>query len=155
MHALIETWIVNLEQSRRDPNHQFYRATMRFEVVGHSVSLTYGGVKASGRHEQGGQTIHADGREHSVPEAPGVVAISTLEPRALHTVGKKDGVVVGRATYKVSADGRTMTATVSDLDASGKSFDQDCVRSGRAHRLECRVPGAEMRPSLSSIAGSA
>jgi hypothetical protein len=33
MHALTGTWIANLEQSRRDPNHQFHRATMRFEEL--------------------------------------------------------------------------------------------------------------------------
>jgi hypothetical protein len=127
MHALSGTWIANLDQSRRDPNHQFHRATIRFEVVGAAVSLAYGGVNASGRHEQGGQMLHADGREHSLPEAPGVVAVTTLEPRVLHTVAKKDGAVVGRAAYAVSEDGQRMTATVSGLDAAGKSFDQVIV----------------------------
>ena len=127
MHALTGTWIANLDQSRRDPSHQFHRATMRFEVTGDRVSLAYGGINASGRYEQGGQTIHADEQEHSVPEAPGVVAISTLGARALQSVGKKDGTVVDLATYQVSEDGRTMTATVSGIDVSGKSFDQVIV----------------------------
>ncbi len=71
--------------------------------------------------------FQADGQEHAVPEAPGVVAISTLEPRAFHSIGKKDGVMIGRATYEVSEDGRMLTAIVSGVDASGKVFDQVIV----------------------------
>ena len=126
-HALTGTWIANIDRSRRDPNHQFHRATIRFEVVGDRVSLVYGGVNASGRHEQGGQTIHADGQEHAVPEAPGVVVIGTLEPAVFHVTAKKDGEVIGRSTYEVSEHGRTLTAAVSGIDASGKVFDQVIV----------------------------
>ena len=127
MHALTGSWIANLDKSRRDPNHQFHRATMRFDVDGDSVSLTYGGINASGRQEHGSQAFRADGQEHPVPEAPGVVATGTLEPRALRSVAAKEGAVVGRATYAVSDDGRSMTATVSGLDANGKSFEQVIV----------------------------
>ena len=127
MHTLTGMWIANVEQSRRDPNHQFHRATMRFELFDDRVSVVYGGVNASGRQEEGAQTFHADGQERAVPEASGVVAISTLEPRALHSVAKKDGVVIGRATYEVSEDGRMLKATVSGVDASGKVFDQVIV----------------------------
>jgi hypothetical protein len=55
------------------------------------------------------------------------VGMSTLEPRALQSIGKKDGVVIGRAIYEVSEDGRMLTATVSGVDASGKAFDQVIV----------------------------
>ena len=127
MHALAGSWIANLEKSRRDPNHQFQRATMRFDITGDRVSLTYGGINHSGRQEHGSQVFHADGQEHPVPEAPGVVAIGTLDPRALQSVATKDGAVVGRAMYSVSDDGRSMTATVTGLDASGKTFDQVIV----------------------------
>ena len=127
MHPLVGTWIANLEQSRRDPNHQFSSATIRFEVAGETVSLAYGGVNASGRHEQGGQTLTADGQEHPLAEAPGMMAVSTLGPRVLHTAATKDGAVIGRAAYEVSEDGRTMTATASGLDATGTSFEQVIV----------------------------
>lgn len=127
MHALSGTWIANLDESRRDPNHQFQRATIRFEVRGTEVSLAYGGVNASGRHEHGSQTLYGDGQEHALPEPLGMMSVSTLEPRVLRTIGTKDGAVVGRAVYEVSEDGGTMTATVSGVDAAGKSFDQVIV----------------------------
>jgi hypothetical protein len=127
MHLLAGSWIANLEQSQRDPQHQFQRATIRIEVSAETVSLVYGGVNASGRHEHGTQILHTDGEEHAVPEAPGVVVVSTLEPRVLHTLGKQGDAVVGHATYEVHEDSGTMTATVSGLDASGKSFSQVVV----------------------------
>jgi hypothetical protein len=127
MHALTGTWIANVEESRRDPNHQFSRATMRFEVAGDVVTLAYGGINASGRHEQGVQTLHADGHPHAVVDASGVATISTLAARGLQTVGLANGAEVGRARYEVSEDGRTMTATVSGIDGNGKAFDQVIV----------------------------
>jgi hypothetical protein len=39
----------------------------------------------------------------------------------------KDGVALGRGTYEVDEEGRTLTATVSGVDASGKPFDQVIV----------------------------
>jgi hypothetical protein len=127
MHALSGTWIANVEQSKRDPNHQFERATIRFDVLGTDVSMAYGGINASGRHEQGGPTIHADGQEHPIPEAPGVVSIGTLGPRVFHTIASKDGVVVGRGAYEVAPEGETMTATVSGVDGGGRTFEQVIV----------------------------
>ena len=62
----------------------------------------------------------ADGQEHPLAEAPGMVAVSTIRPRVLHTVGKKDDTVMGTAEYEVSDDGPTLTATVSGVDAAGR-----------------------------------
>jgi hypothetical protein len=80
MHALIGSWIANLDRSQRHANHQFHQATMRIEIEGEHVSLIYGGINASGRAEHGAQTLHADGQEHPAPEAPGVVTKGTLSP---------------------------------------------------------------------------
>jgi hypothetical protein len=98
---------------------------MRFEVDGNQVTLTYGGVNASGRQEQA--TLSADGHDHPVAQARGVVVNTTLAPRALHSIARKDGQIVGRSVYDVAEDGRTMTATVSGVDTSSKSFDQVIV----------------------------
>lgn len=124
MHPLDGRWIASIDRSRRDPNHQFSQATMRFEVSGDSVTLTYGGVNASGRQEHGAQSLKADGLAHPMPEAPGLVSETTLEPRGLRSIARKDGTVVGQGAYVVSDDGQTMTATVSGIDGSGRPFDQ-------------------------------
>jgi len=122
------TWVANIEKSKRHPNHQFQSATMQFTVVGDTVTLTHGGVNAGGQQESGKVILHADGKEHPVPEAPGVTVVTRwVGPRVLHTIGKSGGAQVGEQTYEVSSDGKTLTAKVSGMDASGARFDQVIV----------------------------
>jgi hypothetical protein len=127
MHPLHGTWIANVEKSARHANHQFQKPTMRLDVGADVVVLSYGGVNASGKQESSTQTIRADGQEQHVPGAPGIVTVSTLEARRLESSARRDGVALGRGTYEVAEDGRTLTATVAGIDASGKPFDQVIV----------------------------
>jgi hypothetical protein len=119
------TWVANIAKSKRHPNHLFKSAKMRFEVSAEVVSLTYTGVNMSGVEESGTSKLYPDGKEHAIAEAPGFVAVSRwLGPRILETVGKKDGKVVGRSTYEISEDGKTLTANMTGIDASGSTFEQ-------------------------------
>jgi len=45
----------------------------------------------------------------------------------LQSIAKSDGAQVGEQTYEVSTDGKTLTAKVSGVDASGARFDQVIV----------------------------
>ena len=124
----VGNWVANLSKSKRHPNHQFQSATLQFAVEGDTVTLTQGGVNASGQEESGTITLHADGKERPVPQAPGVVSVVRwIGTQVLETIGKKDGQEVGRGTYEVSADGKTLTATVSGRDGSGAAFAQVIV----------------------------
>jgi hypothetical protein len=129
MNPLDGTWIANVAKSQRHQNHQFQSATLRFEVSGDAISLTQAGVNMSGKHESSTLTLLADGEEHPVsPQAPGVVVVTRwIDTHVLETIGKKDGEVVGRGTYEVSADNRTLTARVAGTDASGAAFEQVIV----------------------------
>lgn len=122
------TWVANIAKSKRHPNHQFQSATMEFAVVANTVTLKHGGVNAGGQQESGTVVLEADGKEHPVPEVPGVnVVTRRVGPRVLHTIGKSAGAQVGEQTYEVSTDGKTLTAKVSGVDASGTHFDQVIV----------------------------
>ena len=124
----VGNWVANLSKSKRHPNHQFQSATLRFAVNDDTVTLTHGGVNASGQEESGTITLQADGKERPIPQAPGMVSVVRwVGPQVLETVGKKDGQIVGRGAYEVSADGKTLTATVSGTDAGGAAFDQVIV----------------------------
>ena len=129
MNIFVGVWIANIEKSQRHANHQFQRATLRFVVAGDLVTLTHSGVNAAGKHESGTTVLHADGQERPVSaQAPGVtVAASWRKANVLETVARKDGQVVGDGKYEVSADGKTLTATVAGLDASGARFEQVIV----------------------------
>ena len=129
MSVFVGTWIANIEKSRRHANHQFQGATLRFGVAGDVVTLTHGGVNASGKQESGTTVLRADGEDHEVsPLAPGVVvATRWRDAHVLETVARKDGQVVGDGTYEVSSDGRTLTATVAGTDGAGGRFEQVIV----------------------------
>jgi len=83
----------------------------------------------AGKPESGTTVLKADGVKHPVsPQAPGVVAVTTwIGTRVLETVASKDERVIGKATYALSDDERTLTATVGGIDAAGNAFDQVIV----------------------------
>ena len=129
MNPFLGTWVANLEKSRRHANHQFQSASLTFEVNGDVVTMIYAGVNMAGKPESGTQVFHADGNERAVsPQAPGVVAVTKwIGAHVLATEARKDGRPVGSATYAVSDDGKSLTATVGGIDAAGKAFDQVIV----------------------------
>ncbi len=129
MNPFLGTWVADLEQSRRHTNHQFQSATLTFEVSGDVVSLTHAGVNMAGKPESGTTVLQADGVEHAVsPQAPGVVAMTKwVGTHVLTMEARKDGQLVGSASYALSADLRRLTATVAGIDAAGKAFDQVIV----------------------------
>ena len=127
MHSLAGTWTANLAKSQRHDNHQFQRATMHFEVDGHTVSLRFEGVNADGHREEGVRRFDADGTPCPDAAAPGVLSTTTLGDRRLDVIATKDNALLGRASYEVSEDGTTLTATTAGVDASGRAFDQVVV----------------------------
>ena len=129
MSTLTGTWVANIEKSRRHANHQFQRATLTIDVSADVVTLTHGGINASGKQETGATVLYADGQDHEVsPLAPGVVvATRWRDAHVLETVARKDGQVVGDGTYEVSKDGKTLTATVAGVDSAGARFEQVIV----------------------------
>lgn len=117
------TWVVNLAKSRRNLNHPFQSLTLKFAVVGNTVTITHGGFNTKGQKESGTLVLEADGEEHPVPEQPGIVVVTSWSgPRRLHAVEKELGATVGESRYEVSADGKTLTATMSGTDAFGSPF---------------------------------
>ena len=122
-------WTANVAKSQRHPNHLFQSATLRFAVAGDTVTLTHGGVNASGQKESGTTTLQADGKEHPASEqVPGVVVVTRwVGSHVLETVARKDGRTVGQGTYEVSADGKMLTAKVWGTDASGARFEHVIV----------------------------
>ena len=128
MNPFAGTWTANIEKSSRHANHQFESATLTFEMAGEAISMTHAGVNMSGKHESGTSVLQPDGQEHSIAQAPGVVVVTRWAgSHILETEGLKDGHSVGKGTYAVSEDGRTLTATVAGTDGAGAKFEQVIV----------------------------
>ena len=111
-HPFAGSWTANVEKSKRHPANQFQRATLQFAMVGDTVTITNVVVNASGQEEHGENTMQADGKEHSSGHGDGYALTARWRgSHVLETVATKDGDVVGRGTYEVSADGRTLTVS--------------------------------------------
>jgi hypothetical protein len=104
------TWIANVARSRQHPLNPFRSATLHIDVAGDTVTITNIVVDSTGREERGENTIRADGLEHVSEGANGYsLTASWRGPHVLETLGRKDGAVIGRGTYEVDVEGRTMT----------------------------------------------
>ena len=122
----IGLWKANLAQSKRHHANEFRSATILIDVDGDDVRITDIVVDTSGREERHVNAIRADGREHVSESGNGYSLVAQWrDSYTLETVGKKDGQVVGSATYQVSADGRLLTISADEqlivLDRSGGS----------------------------------
>lgn len=117
------SWTLNREKSNFDPNHRPRVATMRWDRTIDGYHMQAEGQKDDGQTVVDQVTFVLDGREHPVPAAPGFTASSEQpDPHTLRAIGRKDGKVVGEGMYTVSADGRTLTATVRGIDAQHRPF---------------------------------
>lgn len=103
-------WTADPTRSKQHPANPWRTATILIEVAGDDVRITDDVVDASGREERHVNTIRADGVEHLADAGNGYSLVARWrDEHTLETLGKKDGEVVGSATYQVSEDGRTLT----------------------------------------------
>jgi hypothetical protein len=118
----VGTWTLNLGKSQLDPKYVAAAGTVVFEKDSETGYL----MKADGVTEAGErvaerpQRFILDGREHPVPDAPGVTAVAARpDPNTLTTEARMNGTVVGQARYTVSPDGQTLTATATGTGTKG------------------------------------
>jgi hypothetical protein len=104
-------WRANVSASKRHPDNPFQNASLRLAVVGDTVTITDVVVDASGRKEEGRNTLHADGKARPSEYGGYVVVARRIGPRVLEAAVTKDGQVAGRVRYEVSADNQTLTVT--------------------------------------------
>ena len=108
VNPFIGRWVADIARSTRHPANQFQRAVIDLSVSDDTVRITHGYVDESGRREYGAVTVQADGRERLGDNGYGLTA-TWRGVNVLETVATKDGLVVGRGMYTVSADGGTLT----------------------------------------------
>lgn len=122
------TWKMNPQKSDFDPNHQPLEATMRFERESEGYLMRAEGVCDGKRVEEQPQRFILDGKERPVPGAPDVTAVSTRpDQNTIRVAGRSGDRTVGEASYVVSADGATLTATVRGIDAKQRPFQTTVV----------------------------
>ena len=76
MEPFLGTWTATLAPPQPPASHQVPSATLRVDRSGDAVRLTQSGINGTGEGEAGTTTLHPDGNEDPVDQAPGVLAVS-------------------------------------------------------------------------------
>jgi len=104
------TWSANLARSTRHPAQRFRSATLTIHVNGDRLTFTQYFVDDTGQEVGGTMTITANGQPQPFESGAGHALVARwLTPRTLEALDTRAGEVVGRGTYEVSEDGRSLT----------------------------------------------
>jgi hypothetical protein len=111
-------WKLNSEKSRFSTKHQPASATMQWHRTAEGYQMTAEGAMSDGNIvEERPTTFIFDGEDHEVPDVPGfTAAMSRPIPNTIEVESKKFGRLVGKASYVISEDGATLTASVTSID---------------------------------------
>ena len=123
------TWKARHDQSSWDPAYTPEQACIRFEATDSGYLLVAYGIKDGQACAERPTPITPDGRRRPIvdlsgrpiPGVPaGAVAFgSQPDPLTLEAGAEVDGKVLGKGTYKVSDDGRTLTVTTEGMGLKG------------------------------------
>ena len=121
------TWKLSREQSAFDANHRPSEGTMQLDRTPNGEYR----LSAWGRNDKGEPCVERpqifipDGRPYSVPDMPGLTAVTTQpDPHTLRAeVRREDGSIAGEGTYVVSHDGASLVATTAGFDSQLRRFE--------------------------------
>ena len=123
------TWKAVNEKSKWDPAYTPEQACLRFEATETGYLLVAYGIKDGQAVAERPTAIAADGRRRPIVDLngrpipgvpPGAVQFgSRPDPLTLEAGAEQDGKVLGKGTYRVSADGRTLTVTTEGMGLKG------------------------------------
>jgi hypothetical protein len=129
--VLAGSWRLNPEKSEFDVYHRPRAGTLTFELdqQGHYLMQAEGVDEKGEKCAERPVKLILDGKQHPVPDFPGLTAVSKLTDRDTITseVQREDGSVVGGGTYQVSADGTSLTVTNFGYDSQLRQFKQRTV----------------------------
>ena len=126
----IGTWKLNVAKSKFDPGPAPQSQTLKVDAVGKGEKITSETVTADGKKVTVTYTANFDGKDYPLTgSALGAdkVSLKRIDARTTERIDKKDGKPVVTIRRVVSADGKTMTATVKGTNAEGKPINNVAV----------------------------
>lgn len=117
-------WTASVERSKQHPAHPFESATVTIAVSGNAYTISQEVVEASGLPQRSTTVVHVDGEAHT-PTAGFSVVAKRLASRAFEVTAMKDGLVVGRGSYEVSRDGKSLTVSTKNASANADGWQSD------------------------------
>jgi hypothetical protein len=97
---------------------------MQWRRTAGGYQMTAQGTTSDGKIiEERPTTFIFDGEDHAVPDVPGFsAAMSRPIANTIEVESKKHGRLVGKASYVISEDGATLTASVTGVDGQEHKF---------------------------------
>jgi hypothetical protein len=120
--ALLGTWKLNVEKSTFDPADQVppKNETVTYEQVGDGFKRTVDTVRADGTHETRAYTAKYDGKEYPASTPGTTIALTRVDAYTVEETVKQSGRVFRTVRQVLSKDGKMMTTSVTETNASGQ-----------------------------------
>ena len=127
--SIVGTWTLNVAASTYSPGPAPKSLTVKFEAAGEGIKSTSDTVAADGSTTRTEYTASYDGKDYPLKGMKDADTVSLKRIDASNTVrtDKKAGKVVRTYTRKLSADGKTFTATIAGTDEQGRTIDNKVV----------------------------
>jgi hypothetical protein len=127
---LIGTWKTNLAKSTYTPGPLPRSQTLTFETEGQGHRVTVETINAQGNLAKAVFIRHDDGKSYPVTgnAAFDAEAFRTVNDSTAWVIRTKAGKVVMTIVAEMSADGKTLTDTVTGVDTNGQPFYAVAIR---------------------------
>jgi len=119
----IGTWQLNVAKSKFSPGPPPQSQTLKIEASGRGEKVTSEAVNADGTPTTTQYTANFDGKDYPLTgsQIADMVSLKRVDARTTERTDKKGDKVMTSITRVVSADGKSMTATVKGTNAQGQS----------------------------------
>ena len=118
------TWKLNPAKSKYSPGPAPASATVTYEEKNNGIKRTGQTVEADGRKTAFEYTAKYDGKDYPVTGSDlfDTISLKKINDRTVTATLKKSGNVVRSARRVVSADGKTLTITITGTDDKGTVY---------------------------------
>jgi hypothetical protein len=114
-HLILGTWTTARASTDSPTRTDVPSIVVEFVLVNDAFVLTQIGPDGTGRDVAMKMAIHVDGDEHPVPFGDDVTLRATwVDVHTLETIVRRGDQMAWRATYEVSADGRSLAVASSE-----------------------------------------
>jgi len=119
----IGTWKLNVAKSKYSPGPSPQSQTLKIEPSAQGEKVTSDVVNADGTRTTTEYTANFDGKDYPLTgsQIADMVSLKRIDARTTERTDKKGDKVMTSITRVVSADGKSMTATVKGTNAQGQS----------------------------------
>jgi hypothetical protein len=127
--SIVGTWTLNAAKSTYSPGPPPKSLTVKFEAAGDGIKSTADTVASDGSSAHTEYTANYDGKDYPLKgmKDADTVSLTRIDANSTVRTDKKAGKVVRTYTRKLSADGKTITTTITGTDEQGRTINNTVV----------------------------